>query len=83
MVEKGFDPSAEEDYKRIFDILDGEAAKVLILQLPVTYQKVVRMRYVQNLSLKEMALITGQTKNTVAVQAHRGLEKLKLLYKHR
>ena len=28
----------------------------------------------------KMALVTGQSKNALAVQAHRGLEKLKLLY---
>ena len=51
-------------------------------QLPIKYQKVMRMKYVQDLSIKEIALLTGQSKNTVTVQAHRGLEKLKLLYKH-
>ncbi|MEK7227826.1 MAG: RNA polymerase sigma factor [Patescibacteria group bacterium] len=81
MTEKGFDPVAE-DHKRIFNILDGKSAILLITKLPLIYQKVVRMRYVQNLSLKEMSLLTGQSKNTVAVQAHRGLEKLKLLYSH-
>lgn len=40
----------------------------------------MRMRYAQDLSLTEIALITKQSKNTVAVQAHRGLEKLKQLY---
>lgn len=82
LTEKGFDPSFE-DHKRLFDILDGKAATLLIGQLPVIYQKVVRMRYVQNLSLKEMSLITGQSKSTLAVQAHRGFEKLKILYKHK
>jgi RNA polymerase sigma-70 factor (ECF subfamily) len=81
MIEKGFDPG-EEGHKRIFDILDGKMASLLITQLPIIYQKVVRMRYIQNLSLKEMSLITGQTRNAVAVQAHRGLEKLKILYNH-
>lgn len=82
LTEKGFDPTAE-DHRRLFDILDGKAATLLIGQLPLIYQKVVRMRYVQNLSLKEMSLITGQSKSTLAVQAHRGFEKLKILYKHK
>jgi DNA-directed RNA polymerase specialized sigma24 family protein len=38
------------------------------------------MRYIQDLSLQEISLITGQSKNAVAVQIHRQLEKLKLLY---
>jgi RNA polymerase sigma-70 factor (ECF subfamily) len=77
--EKGFEPIAG-DSRRLFNILDGKAALLLIQRLPFTYQKVMRMRYVQDLSLKEMSLITGQSKNTIAVQVHRGLEKLKLLY---
>lgn len=30
-----------------------------------------------------MSLITGKTKNSTAVQIHRGLEKLKLLYENK
>lgn len=79
LVEKGFQPSTD-DSGRLSDILDGKTALLLIQRLPEKYQKVMRMRYVQDLSLTEMSLITGQTRNTMAVQAHRGLEKLKLLY---
>jgi len=79
LIEKGYEPSAGHP-GRIFDILDGKAALLLIQRLPETYQKVMCMKYVQNLSLKEMSLITGQSKNAIAVQAYRGIEKLKLLY---
>ena len=79
MVEKGFEP-ADNNTGQIFNILDGKAATLLIQRLPMTYQKVMRMRHVQDLTLKEMSLITGQTKNALAVQLHRGLGKLKLLY---
>jgi len=79
LLEKGFEPSTGRS-GNLFDILDGKAAILLIQRLPVAYQKVMRMRYVQDLSLKEMSLITGQSRNALAVQAHRGLEKLKELY---
>lgn len=79
LLGKGFEPNTG-DPKRIFDILDGKAIVLLIERLPKTYQKVMRMKYVQDLSLKEMSLLTGQSKNTIAVQVHRGLEKLKLLH---
>ncbi len=79
LVEKGFEPKIANPDK-LFDILDGKAATLLIQRLPATYQKVMRMRYVQDLSIKEISMITGQSRNSVAVQAHRGLEKLKLLY---
>jgi RNA polymerase sigma-70 factor (ECF subfamily) len=79
LLEKGFEPT-EGNSGRMLDFLDGKAALLLIARLPVAYQKVMRMRYVQDLSLKEMSLVTGQSRNSLAVQAHRGLEKLKLLY---
>ena len=79
LVEKGFEPK-DVHPGNLFDVLDGKQALLLIQRLPQKYQKVIRMRYLQDLSLKEISLITGQSKNAVAVQMHRGLEKLKLLY---
>jgi hypothetical protein len=34
----------------------------------------------QDLSLDEMSALTGKTKNVMAVQVHRGLERLKAIY---
>ena len=81
IIEKGFEPTCEDDYKRLYDILDGKTACLLIARLPKKYQKVMCMRYMQDLTLKEMSIITGHTKNSMAVQAHRGLEILKSIYK--
>lgn len=80
MVEKGFEP-AEVEQVNLIDMLDGKKAMLLIALLPIKYQKIMRMRYVQDLSLEEMSLITGKSKNSIAVQAYRGLERLKVLYK--
>jgi len=85
LVDKGFEPSEDASAgishsNRYFDTIDGKAALLLIHRLPETYKKVMRMRYMQDLSLSEMSLITGQSKNAIAVQLHRGLEKLKLMY---
>lgn len=79
LVESGFDVSSN-DTNRLFNILDGKSASLLIQRLPEKYREVMRLRYMQILSLKEIANITGQSRNAVAVQTHRGLEKLKLLY---
>jgi len=82
LLEKGFEPSIDHT-EHIFDVFDGKVALLLIQDLPIKYQKVMRMRYVRDLSLKEIALITEQSRNTVAVQLHRGLGKLKILYSHK
>jgi RNA polymerase sigma-70 factor (ECF subfamily) len=79
LLEKGYEPSFDNS-KSLFDLLDGKSALLLIQRLPLTYRKAMRMRYVQDLTLKEMSLVTGQSKNTLAVQLHRGTQKLKLLY---
>lgn len=80
LLEKGFEEPNTGHSSRLFNVLDGQTAALLILKLPIKYQKIIRMKYIQDLTLKEMALITGQSKKTIAVQIHRGLEKLKLLY---
>jgi RNA polymerase sigma-70 factor (ECF subfamily) len=80
LLAKGFEPSMGDPSGHMLNALDGKAAVLLISGLPPTYQQVMRMRYVQDLSLKEISLITGRSKNTVAVQIHRGIEKLKLIY---
>lgn len=79
LLEKGYEPSVD-DSERFFDFLDGKSLILLISKLPPKYQKVINMKYVQFLSLEEMALILGKSKNSVAVDAHRGLEKLKVIY---
>ena len=81
LMEKGFEPSDVEG-AGVGDVLDGKAVLLLIERIPETYRKVIRMKYVQDLSLKEISTLTGLSKNTIAVQIHRGLAKIKILYKH-
>ena len=81
LIEKGYEPSVD-DSDRLLNVLDGKAALILIERLPEKYRKVMRMKYVQLLSLQEMSLITGETKNAIAVQLHRELAKLKFLYNY-
>ena len=78
LLEGGFEPGSDE-YERTINILDGKQVALLIPQLPKKYERVISMRYLKGYTLKEIALITNQSKNTVAVQAHRGLLKLKKL----
>ncbi len=81
LLEGGFEVSNNET-DVLIEKFDGKIAVELISKLPKEYQKVMRMRYIQDLSLLEMSKITGKTKNSIAVHAHRGLEKLRILYNH-
>ena len=79
LVENGFEPK-EDGAEQIINKLDSKNAIFMIARLPIKYQQVMRMKYVQNLSLKEMAQAVGQSKNTLAVQINRGVQMLKKIY---
>ena len=79
LIEGGYEPGSD-DTERLFNNFDGKKASLMIEKLPQIYQEVMKMRYMNDFSLEEISNITGQTKNTIAVQTCRGLEKLKILY---
>lgn len=82
LLEKGYE-KIDKSFENNINILDGKIAVMLVEKLSPKYQKVIKMKFVQELSLKEISLITGQTKNTIAVQIHRGIEKLRNIYNHK
>lgn len=82
IIENGYEPSDPESQIKM-DIFDGKIAVLLMEKLPQKYKGVMKMKFIQGLTLKEMSLISGQTKNTVAVQIHRGIQMLKDLYDHK
>ncbi len=81
LIEKGFEPGTINP-EQLIDQLDGKTAMLLFQQLPKKYQEIMQMRFIEHLTLSEMAVRSSQTNNAVAVQVHRGLAKLKVLYTH-
>lgn len=79
--ETGFEPSSG-GVESIVNSLDGAQAIELMKFLPEPYGEVLLMRFVDELSLTEISVITGQSENTIAVQVHRGIAKLKKLFNH-
>jgi RNA polymerase sigma factor (sigma-70 family) len=79
LLDQGYEPRVDES-ERLFDIFDGQLVFRLIDKLPGTYQEVLRLKYARDLSYGEISELTGQQRNTIAVQVHRGLVKLKELY---
>jgi RNA polymerase sigma-70 factor (ECF subfamily) len=79
LLEKGFEVS-HNPTSNLLNKLDGKLAMQLIEQLPEPYKKIMMLRYKHELTTAEICIITGRTKNAIAVQAHRGLEKLRILY---
>jgi RNA polymerase sigma-70 factor, ECF subfamily len=86
LLEKGYEP-ADVSRGSLIEMagekMEGEKAFGLIKLLPKTYEKVMKMRHIEDLTISEIAKITNKTKNSIAVQLHRGLAKLKALYINR
>ncbi len=79
LIEQGYDPGSS-DIDRLVNILDGTSAIKLLESLPKKYQTILRLRFIDDLTISEIATKTRQSKNTVTVQIHRGLARLKILY---
>jgi RNA polymerase sigma-70 factor (ECF subfamily) len=75
-----FDPGFDEE-EMLENKLDAEFTLKLLDEIPEMYKDVIIMRYVEDLSLTEISGITKESENTVAVKIHRGLKKLKELWK--
>lgn len=65
--------------ENLFNIIDAKSLVLLIKRLPIKYRKIINMRYLKEMSVKEMSIATNATQNAVSVQVHRGLAKLRLL----
>ena len=52
-----------------------------VMALPVKYRDVVHLFYYEELSVKEIALVTGRAESTVTSQLTRGRNLLKKLLK--
>ncbi|MBI4079892.1 RNA polymerase sigma factor [Candidatus Kaiserbacteria bacterium] len=61
------------------DRFDGSRAIEAIRQLPDLYREVLMMRYVNDLSIPEIADSIEESENVVSVRLHRGLKKLRAL----
>jgi len=68
----------ENDFKeRSHANIEAEDVIKLINSLDPKYQKVVIMRYIDSLSIKEIADILGKTENNISVRLHRALNQIK------
>lgn len=80
LMEEGFDyanGTNEREQKEI--TFESEHAVELIKKLDEKYKDVLMLRYVDEMSVKEIAEIVGESENNVSVRIHRGLDKLEKL----
>jgi len=78
LSEAGFDPAAEEK-EDITALLDWDFLLKKLEDLEPLYREALVMRYVDDMSVKEIAEATGEKQNTISVRLHRAAGKLKQL----
>jgi len=66
-------------FETLSNRIDGEKLIYLLHKLPHKTRDVLILRFIQDLSIEEIADILKIKKNTVSVQIHRALEKFKKL----
>ncbi len=75
LSESGFDPSNEE--KEPVDDFEIREAMGVIDNLNPKYREPIMLRYIEDMSVREIAEILGEAENTISVRIHRGLEKIR------
>jgi RNA polymerase sigma-70 factor (ECF subfamily) len=81
MCEDGFDPGTDET-EHLIDSIDGMQALRYLGEIREPYRQTIRMRYVDQLSIREIAGKSDAGENTVVVRIHRGLHILHDLIDH-
>lgn len=81
LQDQGFDPGFDKT-DELVNTLDGAIALKLLDKLPKAYKDILIMRYVEELTIPEIAEILKEKVNNVSVKLHRGIEKLRQEYNH-
>lgn len=82
LLEDGFEPG--DSHKGHTSMIDESEAEIVISaihSLEDEDRSLLLMRYIDGLTVKEIALATGQRENTVSVRIHRTLKTLKEILK--
>lgn len=75
LMEAGFEPADGKDQT----VINAEAGQMMRLldRIDEKYRRVVAMRYLDDLSPKEIAIVMGESENVVSVRLHRGIRQLR------
>ncbi len=77
LAEKGFTPN-EDPREKNQDILFGKEIVSMVKELDEKYRDVILLRYVDELSIGEIAKVLGESENNVSVRINRGLKKIRV-----
>ncbi len=76
----GFDPADSDSHLSVLRGPDSKLAMSLVEKLEGVSRDIILMRYVDGLSVKEIAEILEERENTISVKIHRALKDLQDLF---
>jgi RNA polymerase sigma-70 factor (ECF subfamily) len=79
LQENGFDIGVMTNEKNEI-AFDTEVVLKVVATLDEKYRDVVLLRYAEDMSVKDIAEMFGETENTISVRIHRALEKVKEVF---
>ena len=74
--DSGFEPKVEVT-REIESSLDAKGLLTVVEKLDIKHREVIIMRYIDDLSPKEIAEIVGESENNVSVRLHRAIKKIR------
>ena len=81
LAESGFDPTGD-DAESIVDYAAARHVREVMERLEPAHQEILVMRYIDDLSIRDIADIVDESDNVVSVRIHRALGRLKKLLTH-
>ena len=79
LSEAGYEPRGD-DGSSILAHAAGEHARSALEKLESPYRETMILRYVDGLSVREVAKVMNESENVISVRIHRSLKKLKTLF---
>lgn len=76
LLDQGIEPYLEIE-ESLYTTLDIERVMEYVHKLPEKYNSIIIMRYVDDLSVKDIATIMNESENVISVRIHRGIAKLR------
>jgi RNA polymerase sigma-70 factor, ECF subfamily len=80
MTEYGFDPPYEENTS-VEERMDADMALKLLTRLPDDYREVIMLKFLEELSIREIADALNESPGNISVKLHRAMSKLRKIYK--
>lgn len=79
LQEDGYEPSVESEEGNVRSKMEFERLREVMKKLPPKYEEVLLLRYVNELSLKEVAALLKVRDNVVSVRLNRAVKQLEQL----